>query len=192
MVVLEEARGSARDFTAGNLDEQWQILASVPTVLWELYFGSEAGADIAARYRERSGYELALTEGKQSKATSDIMRERVVSYKGASVSILAHIKGRSKDPKRAFRVHYYVDREDRKIADRTLRGAHDHGGDPEAEVSIMNKTLLIGNGLNRAEKCGPSWDSLIEEIRSAKLEACYGGRRRADSPADSIRDDWLV
>lgn len=43
------------------------------------------------------------------------MRERVVIYKGTSISILAHIKGRSKDPKRTFRVHYYVDREDRKI-----------------------------------------------------------------------------
>ena len=43
------------------------------------------------------------------------MRERMVTYKGASVSILAHIKGRAKDPKRTFRLHYYVDREDRKI-----------------------------------------------------------------------------
>lgn len=115
MVVLDEARNSARNFTVGDLDEQWQILASVPTALWELYFGSAAGADIAARYQERTGYELALTEGKQSKATSGIMRERMVTYKGASVSILAHIKGRAKDPKRTFRLHYYVNREDRKI-----------------------------------------------------------------------------
>lgn len=115
MVVLDEARNSARNFTVGDLDEQWQILASVPTALWELYFGSDAGVDIAARYQERAGYELALTEGKQSKATSAIMRERMVTYKGVTVSILAHIKGRAKDPRRTFRLHYYVDRKDRKI-----------------------------------------------------------------------------
>lgn len=33
----------------------------------------------------------------------------------------------------------------------------------------MDKTLLIGNGINRAEECGPSWDSLIEEIRPPSL-----------------------
>lgn len=38
----------------------------------------------------------------------------------------------------------------------------------------MDKTLLIGNGLNRAEECCPSWDSLIEEICPPSLRLATG------------------
>ena len=41
-------------------------------------------------------------------------------------------------------------------------------------MNIMDKTLLIGNGLNRAEECCPSWDSLIEEICPPSLRLATG------------------
>lgn len=114
VVVLDEAKKSAGNFT-GDFDEQWQILSSVPTTLWDIYFGESVQGDICERYRQETGFELALTETKLTKVNNALMRERVRRYRGQEIDVRPHIKGRSKNPKYAFRVHYYVDRERRLI-----------------------------------------------------------------------------
>lgn len=85
-------------------------------MLWSLYFDDDVmSCDVANEYRARSGYELALTEKKLTKADSKKMSERRRWYKGAEIDITPHIKGREKNPKFAFRLHYYVDRDGRRI-----------------------------------------------------------------------------
>lgn len=114
VVALDEAFKSAEDFE-GNLDEEWQILSSIPKQLWTIYFGSDEQGSISERYRQAAGYELALTETKLTKDNSSIMRERMRHYHGKEIDIRPHIKGKSKNSKLAFRVHYYVDREQQVI-----------------------------------------------------------------------------
>lgn len=115
IVVLDEARSSAQSFN-GDLNEEWQIIRSVATVLWSLYFDDDVmSCDVASEYKVKAGYELALTEKKQTKADQKKMSERRRWYKGAEIDITPHIKGKNKNPKLAFRLHYYVDRDDRKI-----------------------------------------------------------------------------
>ena len=115
IVILDDAKSSARSFN-GDLNEEWQIIRSVATVLWPLYFDDDVmSCDVANAYRARSGYELALTEKKLTKADSKKMSERCRRYKGAEIDITPHIKGREKNPKFAFRLHYYVDRDGRRI-----------------------------------------------------------------------------
>lgn len=115
VVATDSAYRSAADFTSGDLDEQWQILSSIPVVLWDLYFGAGSGGDISGRYYERAGYELALTETKLTKNNASMMREREAEYQGKIVDCRPHIKGKDKNPKRAFRAHFYVDRAGGKI-----------------------------------------------------------------------------
>lgn len=115
IVVLDEARSSSQSFN-GDLNEEWQIIRSVATVLWSLYFDDDVmSCDVASEYKVKAGYELALTEKKQTKADPKKMSERRRWYKGAEIDITPHIKGKNKNPKLAFRLHYYVDRDDRKI-----------------------------------------------------------------------------
>lgn len=114
VVVLDEALKSAKTFE-GDLDEEWQILSSIPNVLWAIYFDSSEQGSIADQYRYATGYELALTETKLTKDNNSIMRERSRRYRGEEIDIRPHIKGKNKNPKLAFRVHYYVDRERKLI-----------------------------------------------------------------------------
>ena len=106
VVVLSEARDSAGDFEGGDLAEEWEILRSVPTVLWGLYFGDEPAGDVERAYQEATGYELACTESKATRDDGRLMRLRELAYRGQVLDLSPHIKGRNKNPKRAFRLHY--------------------------------------------------------------------------------------
>lgn len=109
IVVLDEAHRSARAFAGTNLDEQWQVVSSVATKLWPLYFEGDCG-DVAAAYKQASGYDLALTEGKLTKADARMMRLRQRTYHGETIDVTPHIKGRDSSPAMALRLHYHVDR----------------------------------------------------------------------------------
>ena len=116
LAVLPEAKKSAGEFPGSRLDEQWQILSSMATVLWPLYFdGKGEEADISSEYQRRTGFELALTEKKLTKGSAQMMRERKRLYDGREIDVTPHIKGKEKNPKFAFRVHFYADQEGRKI-----------------------------------------------------------------------------
>lgn len=115
LVVLDSARKSAAAFKGNDLDEQWQILSGMATVLWDIHFGSESGGDIEQEFFARTGFELARTESKLTKASASMMGERTFSYKGEEVVMVAHVKGKSSHPRTAFRVHYHADNVGKKI-----------------------------------------------------------------------------
>lgn len=111
VVVLDDARRSAERFRAADLDEAWAILKSVPTVLWGIHFNECGCPDIEEEYFQRTGYHLARTETGNTKDNPTFMKQRTHRYGDEDVLMLSHIKGRSKDPKKAFRVYYSADRE---------------------------------------------------------------------------------
>ena len=108
--VLEEAKKSARAFDGRyDLDDELAILRSIPTVLWELYFGATSSDNISKDYQVATGFELALTEGSMTNKGSKYVKQRLRMYHGQGIYIFPHIKGRANDTKNAFRVHYYAD-----------------------------------------------------------------------------------
>ena len=115
LVILDEAFDSAKTFGGSSLDEEWQIIRSIPTDLWDIYFKDDLGNKVADEYRSRSGYELALRETKQTNANREMMKQRKRMYRGTEIDITPHVKGRSSRPADAFRVNFYVDRERRVI-----------------------------------------------------------------------------
>lgn len=119
VVVLEEAKSSAEDFPGNRLDnrmeEYWEILKSVPTDLWDIYFGDDEFDSIDKEYQRRTGYELAITETGTTKADAGLVRQRQRTYNGRTIDITPHIKGKDKNPKTAFRLHYWADKENNQI-----------------------------------------------------------------------------
>lgn len=105
------------------LDDELLILKSIPTTLWELYFGSKPTANIQQGYQAQTGFELALTEGSMTNKGAKYMKQRERIYHGQTISIAPHIKGHSGNPKDNFRLHYYADGE-RKLIVIGHCGAH--------------------------------------------------------------------
>lgn len=115
IIVLEEARKSARDFK-GSLDEEWRIIKSLATVLWPICFEDDCpSGDLAEAYETAAGYELSLTETGITKDNGEWMRERKRVYRGREIFCIPHIKGKGKKDKTRFRLHYFADRDEKKI-----------------------------------------------------------------------------
>lgn len=124
VVVLDEARKSALAFDGKyDLDDEWAILRSVPTTLWDLYFGKAPSSNVQKDYQAATSFELALTEGAQTNKGAKYMKQRERIYRGQTVTIAPHIKGRSGNSNDHFRLHYYADTE-RKVIVIGHCGAH--------------------------------------------------------------------
>ena len=115
MVVLPEAFDSAKRYINGDADEQWRVLASAATVLWKLKFQEECTTDICSAFTNQTGIEMTLTETKATKANQDCVRLRQRSYKGKTIDITPHLKGKGKSKMDPFRLHFYFDEESQKI-----------------------------------------------------------------------------
>ena len=106
IVVLDEARASARDFAGGDLDEEWRIIRSAACVLHDICFGEEAREGTVERaFQDRTGFELTFCEGGATNDQPDLVRSRLRWYRGEQVSVVPHIKGRHG----YFRLHFHLD-----------------------------------------------------------------------------------
>lgn len=112
--VLHEAFESAERFPGNDLDEQWQILSATANTLWSLYF-TEGSADIPSDFKDRTGYDLSLTEKRLTNRNDAMMRQRERLYRGKTIDVTSHIKGKDKNPRFAFRLYYYADEEEKVI-----------------------------------------------------------------------------
>lgn len=113
IVVLPEAMDSAKSYD-GNLAEEWDIVRGAATALYGLLFEDDGfEGQVADEFQRRAGYELTFSESSATRARVDLMKMRERSYRGRTVDISAHIKGRSQ--KNSFRLHFYIDRENELI-----------------------------------------------------------------------------
>ena len=115
LLFAEEAYKSAIDFThCPVLDRAWDMLYHVATTLYDLKYREEQPGDIATRFQAASGFDYAMTEGKQSKADSSICASRRITVNGKQYEIWPHIKFGTKPPK-MLRVHFAFDEDLKKI-----------------------------------------------------------------------------
>lgn len=114
--VLPEAYDSARRYDFADLDEEWQILKSVATVMWQLKFGERPTAgDLYSEFRNQTSFDAAPTETKLTKNDTELMRLRQRTYNGKQVCILPHIKGNGRNRRDPFRLHFCFDDEAKLI-----------------------------------------------------------------------------
>lgn len=118
IVVLPEAVRSAAAYRYFDLDEEWRILRTVATVLWDIYFGDGDSSDIDEEFKRRSGFTHTLRESGATNASPALVKLRRRAYKGSEIDITPHIKGsgrRDSSKLHPFRLHYYADAEGKKI-----------------------------------------------------------------------------
>ncbi len=112
VVILDDAFDSASGWDF-DVDHAWRALKAVAQVLPELHFETD-GVDVAKEFKTRTGFDLAMSEGKLTKQNKKAVRERTVMYEGHAVDITAHVKIGSSKPN-LLRVHYYPDHDKKLI-----------------------------------------------------------------------------
>lgn len=110
VVVLEDARRSSRDYRCEKvrLFEQWELLMTIPVVLWNLVFGPEEHpANIEEAYSSQTKYVLTMREKSTTRDNPKMMKERERKYQGDTILCEPHI--RPGERRGTFRVHLYFD-----------------------------------------------------------------------------------
>lgn len=109
---MPEAYDSARRYDYADLDEEWQILKSLATVMWQLKFGERpTTGDLYSEFKNQTSFDAAPTETKLTKNDTELMRLRQRTYNGKQVCILPHIKGNGRNRRDPFRLHFCFDDE---------------------------------------------------------------------------------
>ena len=93
--------------------EAWEILTHMSETLHPLKF-RDGEKDLQRVFRERTGYEFGITEGKMTKDDKDCMRLRRMQHGGREFDITPHVKYGNTEPK-LVRVHFAFDEENKKI-----------------------------------------------------------------------------
>jgi len=109
LFFTEKAIKSAKEYEYGDdvYKQAWEILQHMASTLHRIMFDDRPG-DMESAFRDESGYELAMTEGKQTKKDSGLMKLRKASYRGEEVDITPHVKDGNKPPN-IIRIHFYPD-----------------------------------------------------------------------------------
>ena len=107
----ERGRKSAQGYVHGGevYPQAWQILRAMATVLYKLIFEDRSG-DLESSFKEQTGFDLAMTEGRQTKRDSTLMKLRKDRYDNKEIDITPHVKYGNKAPN-LLRVHFYPDNE---------------------------------------------------------------------------------
>lgn len=98
----DEARESASEASFQDVHISWRILRSIATTLFDL-FGSNC--NLEKEFRDRTGFELAITETSATKELAEAVRQRMVRYGDRYLFAGAHVKYGNRAPK-LLRVHF--------------------------------------------------------------------------------------
>jgi hypothetical protein len=114
LVITERAIKSAEDFReCVCVGEAWEILVHLSETLHPLKF-RDGEKDLQRVFRERTGYELGITEGKMTKDDKELVRLRKVVHGGKEFDMTPHVKHGNQGAK-LVRVHFAFDEENKKV-----------------------------------------------------------------------------
>jgi hypothetical protein len=114
LVITEEALKTAEDYGECKcVNEAWQMLVHLSETLHPLKFTGDEN-DFEGSFKAKTGFDLAMTEGKMTKDDSKLMRLRKLQYGGRDHDISPHVKHGNQEPK-LVRIYFAFDQEVRKI-----------------------------------------------------------------------------
>jgi hypothetical protein len=109
IVFTAKGLASTEDRSEAVLELAWECLWAVATSLHSMFFAEDTqGVDLERRFKELSGFDLAMSEGKSTKKDKKFMNLRRDIYNGESIDIIPHVKVGNKEP-RLLRVHFHLD-----------------------------------------------------------------------------------
>lgn len=112
----EQGLSTAESFSDQSkviVSELWTALFHISTTLWDLLFRDNSN-EFEQLFRSKSSFELAMTEGKMTKADDDLMKKRKDQYNGKTIDITPHVKYGNRPP-RMFRIYFNINNDERKI-----------------------------------------------------------------------------
>lgn len=112
--ALESAGRASINSHPGEMPKVWSILWEMATTLHSLAFTADGSGDIATEYRNRTGYEIALTETKLTNKDNKLSSLRKDDYEGKTIDITPHVKYGNREPK-CLRVHFWLDNDHERI-----------------------------------------------------------------------------
>jgi len=92
----------------------WRCLRVMATELYDLVMQDPPAQNAADLLKSRTKFELTWTETKETKRDNKLMAKRRMVYEGRDIDITPHLKWGNKAP-RLLRVHFYVDRDQKKL-----------------------------------------------------------------------------
>lgn len=115
IVFTDKAFESAKNATLKNLNVAWKCLRTMSTVLYDLHFQQTLPfRDVAQRFRDSTGFELAIGESETTKKHRKLGAMRRDVYKGEEIDVSPHVK-HGTSPGNVLRVHYYVHLKDKML-----------------------------------------------------------------------------
>lgn len=112
VVVLNDAKNSARDYEVKDINKAWKLLKSIPEKLYPIMFNGSG--DKRAQYQNESGFELSMTESKMTKADRRLSSHRAIEFNGKEVDMNSHV-GYGSHKSSLLRVYFHISPEARKI-----------------------------------------------------------------------------
>jgi hypothetical protein len=109
ILFTPQGLASTSDRTEAVVELAWECLWAMATTLHSMFFVEDTqGVDLERKFKEMSGFDLAMSEGKSTKKDKKFMNLRRDVYEGKTVEIVPHVKLGNKEP-RLLRVHFYLD-----------------------------------------------------------------------------------
>lgn len=91
IVFTDQAVRSAEETEFRDVNTAWKALWAMATTLYDVFF-EEEGGNPEKKFRDRTGFPLALTEGKLTKKTSKLRAQRKDTFMGEEIDITPHVK----------------------------------------------------------------------------------------------------
>lgn len=98
---------------AESVMKAWEMCFDLVTKGHDLFFQTASG-DKERLYKERTGIDLAMTEGKQTKKDTHLMNLRQFEFDGQQFDMTPHLKYDTK-PEKLLRIHFAIDNKKKRL-----------------------------------------------------------------------------
>jgi len=115
LVITPSALDSASDYAAcQSIHEAWEMLRHLNDTMSHLKYVDDTPKDLEKVFKEKTGYDLALNEGKLTQKDKKLMRLRSLIHDGKEYDITPHLKHQNNEPK-SVRIYFAFDEISKKI-----------------------------------------------------------------------------
>jgi hypothetical protein len=114
LVITKRALRAAEEYPeCKSISQTWEMLRYMNNVLYQIKFEDEL-KDLEGEFKSRTGYELAMSEGRNTKRDKKLMGLRLLDHNGKQYDITPHLKHLNEEPK-AVRIYFDFDEATKKI-----------------------------------------------------------------------------
>jgi hypothetical protein len=114
LVITERALESARDYEeCKSINDAWEMLRHMNDSLHRMKFQDEQ-KELERTFKNETGYELAMSEGRNTKRDNKLMNLRILRVGGREYDITPHLKHLNNEPK-TVRIYFAFEEEAKKI-----------------------------------------------------------------------------